>query len=1521
MPRLVFLALDSPMFATHRLFWLAFATFCMLNASSSFAQRDLQEIPEPNTDKELASMQVLDGAQASLFAGSDHLAKPIHMNFGIDGKLWVATSETYPQIKPGDTASDKVVVLQDTDGDGVCDKSTVFADDLLIPTGILPDVPNEKGQGVYVAASTQLLYFLDKDGDNVADERKIVLDGFGTEDTHHLLHTLRWGPDGCIYMNQSIYIHSHVPTRYGIKHLNGGGVWRFDPRTDELTVLAKGFVNPWGHVFTPNGQSFGTDGAYYEGINHIFPGSVFATSPGATRWLRGLNPGSPKHCGLEILPVAQHEDSFEFITADFRSHRVNRFQVSRTDSGYVSIAQADLIRSEHIAFRPIDIKLGGNGDLYIADWYNPIIQHGEVDFRDDRRDTKNGRIWRVKLDAAAETKSPAFASVDSQTADLLRLLDSPSVQHQTWARLLIAQRWNAETSKLISNWLDDSEANSYESRLLNVNWIRGAAGALKIEHLEPLLHSQNGEIRAAAVRMVANYFAAKNEALTIASATINDSDWLVRLETICLLQTISDLKFENTASIAFQALDLPMNDSIDFALWQLVRSQDRGLQSELVSPAASVELASNDQQYDWLQNLSTKHLSFVVSSNPNPKWIEQIIIKFEQLPLSEIDDSLISAIAKHASPDVNARLIHKLEASFDSDTGAGASSWKAANVLLKSLTIDDKTRTAIEPLARKAIAVFQATTFANEQQQDAVVATVAQLAIFHADLPQQAFLEKLLGQSTSQDTLQTIARSLATLGTAGEKSLSSIGDSEQNPIEQRVAAVLALSEKDLDAAITVAVKILGSANADTETQRSLTSVFSRKEGVNLLAANLAKRDSLSPETARSLLAILQGAAINSSELSERIAQLGKLDEHRWVYNTELVQKIRERIESGKSDAARGEALYRQTSIQCVRCHQIGTAGGNIGPNLISLGGSSQLDYIVESLIAPDAKLKEGYKTVVVLLESDEVITGLEKSRTEKEIVLQTAEGKLVNVSTDDIAEEKLGGSLMPVGLLDRLPLEDLADLSDFLSQLGRTQAYTVSTERWIRNWNFLKGTDEIRTFFNRHGIDKATDDNDDMLWVGITTQVNGSIPLAEADTFSPHGSQEAIQVFEAELDCKRAGEVQLRIVSTERVNVFIDGKPVLHQEPFSLGQGKHRLVALLLSDGEGEFGIAVEDAGERPAIVDISANHAVGSSGVHAQARRQRTRSLKLVSAETQHDNVLNLSSDETIAIVGDDIWEQIGNACVFETLLRTTLPNKSLHLRNLSWAGDDVTGAAQAVFGETKDGYQRRLQQVDLVEPTVVLTCFGRNEALNPEWTVASFAADYKRFLADLDRPGRRLIVIVPPSQEFGNVADENSSHGMSTRFAEFTAAVRNLCVEQNYAMLDLPTIKAEYIPDGFRFSEKGLIDLSIDWTKTIVGANLDEAAEETARGTFYAINDARYTKSGPTIGADQFPQQLWQVYQIVQRKRQNFFNGFRPANETYLFLFRKHEQGNNAVEAEEMRNIAKQLDIQVDALLTTTP
>ncbi len=500
------------------------------------AQQELTDIPLPDPEQERQSFVLPEGCEVNLFAADPAIAKPIQINFDPAGRLWLVSSHTYPQIVPGVQARDKVLILEDTDGDGVSDQTTVFAEDLLIPTGIEPG-----DGGAYVAASTQLLHLSDTDGDGRADARRIVLSGFGTEDTHHLLHTFRWGPEQRLYFNQSVYIHSHIETPWGVRRLNAGGIWRFRPDDWQLDVFARGWVNPWGLDFDDYGQMFVTDGAGGEGINYVVPGASYTTAFGADRILRGLNPGSPKHCGLEIVSGRHLPDDWQgnCITCDFRGHRVCRFVLAEQGSGFRSQEQTEVIRSDHVAFRPIDVKLGPDGALYIADWYNPIIQHGEVDFRDPRRDHTHGRIWRVTFPERALVERPQLTTAGP--AELLACLTQPEAWTRRQARRLLKER-GREILPELKQWtrnLDNSTADYHRHRLEGL-WVYQALDVVEPELLVSLLRCTDHRVRAAAVRVLGDWQERLPDPLGLLEPLVGDEHPRVRLEAVRALGSIRE---------------------------------------------------------------------------------------------------------------------------------------------------------------------------------------------------------------------------------------------------------------------------------------------------------------------------------------------------------------------------------------------------------------------------------------------------------------------------------------------------------------------------------------------------------------------------------------------------------------------------------------------------------------------------------------------------------------------------------------------------------------------------------------------------------------------------------------------------------------------------------------------------------------------------------------------------------------------------------------------------------------------
>ncbi len=319
-----------------------------------------------------------------------------------------------------------------------------------------------------------------------------------TEDTHHNLHTLRWGYDGHLYLNQSIYTHTHIETPHGVRTLNSAGIWRWDPDTWRLEIFTKGGCNPWGHHWDQYGNSFFTDGAGFKGVYHAMEGATYFTYSDMRREGESISPGNyPKFASLEIVhsPMFPADWQGNLLTCDFRAHRVVRFGLTDVGSSFQTKEMPDLLRSTNVTFRPIDLRFGPDGALYIADWSNPIIQHGEVDFRDPRRDHEHGRIWRVVSKGAQTAVRRDLTKLS--TSDLLNLTLSPSGWEQEQARVVLRQRGAGSVLPELKTWL----ARQSDPRAkLEAMWLGEAFGQPSYELVAELTGASDERLRTAAAR-------------------------------------------------------------------------------------------------------------------------------------------------------------------------------------------------------------------------------------------------------------------------------------------------------------------------------------------------------------------------------------------------------------------------------------------------------------------------------------------------------------------------------------------------------------------------------------------------------------------------------------------------------------------------------------------------------------------------------------------------------------------------------------------------------------------------------------------------------------------------------------------------------------------------------------------------------------------------------------------------------------------------------------------------------------
>jgi putative heme-binding domain-containing protein len=1111
-----------------------FATCVFVLPASAFAQRNLTDIPDPDPEIERKSFQVADGFEVNLFAADPLLAKPIQMNFDAAGRLWVATSEVYPQIEPGQQANDKIIVLEDTDGDGRADKTTVFADGLLIPTGVEPDAvtPTKDGRlasSAYVANSTELLHLSDTDGDGRADSSRIVLSGFGTEDTHHIIHTFRWGHDGCLYFNQSIYIHSHIESPWGVRRLGGGGIWQYRPESWRLEVFCRGFVNPWGHHFDDWGQSFATDGAYGEGINYVFPGATFVTAPGAVRILKGLNPGSPKHCGLEIVGGRHLPDDWQgnMLTNDFRGNRVCRFVVTEDGSGYASREMPELIKTSHVAFRPIDIKMGPDGAIYIADWYNPIIQHGEVDFRDSRRDHTRGRIWRVTAKGRPLVERPKLVGVSVQ--ELLEHLKSPEPWTRHFAKRVLKTRGSDEVMNVLQSWRRlDERANDPHIQLETL-WTLQSLGEVDAEVLKRLLHSPNPRVRAAATRVLADWRSRPDDLLDLLAALVTDEHPRVRLEAV---RTLSRIQQPRAAELAAQALDRPTDQFLDFALWQTMRD----LESQWLPTA---------QRANRLDEMGLgadpKKLIFALQAINSPAVVRPLVglLREGKVP-AENEMSVLSLIASQGGPAELGLVLDLAVANDDTPASrrlALLESLMQATRQRKVQPDGDRTRLAkllnaadapwLQSAACRAVGLWKV-----EPLRDQIEAL--------ANVGENRSPDPAHSPRESHDAVRQAAiDGLALLGgDASRKSLGQLCDAAQ-PIAVRRMAVAALATFDVPLGAARAADVLADATTDADAAEVFRSFLERKAGPASLAAALAERR-VPADVAKIGIRLASISGREQPELVAALTKAGDLDTGPKKFTPEEIQQMaNEVVELG--NAKRGESIFRRKGLDCFKCHAIAGAGGQVGPDLVSIGASAPIDYLIDSLLEPGKQIKEGYHSLVVATRDGRVLTGIKLREAGGELVIRDAENREIAVPACDIEEQKPGGSLMPTGLADPLTRGELLDLVRFLSLLGKTDGpFPVRTARIARRWETLDNMPENIEQIRRAGPSAVARGDLKLRWTPVFSKVSGELPLAELSAVKI-GYQSSTSAFaRCHLNVTTAGRVRLAVTPIDGLRLWID---------------------------------------------------------------------------------------------------------------------------------------------------------------------------------------------------------------------------------------------------------------------------------------------------------------------------------------------------------------------------------------------
>jgi putative membrane-bound dehydrogenase-like protein len=965
-----------------------------------------------------AGFQVPGGFHVTVFASEPDVQNPIATAWDSRGRLWVAENYTYSERSQRFDLRlrDRVLILEDKDGDGRFDRRTVFTDQVQMLASV------ELGSGgAWLLCPPRLLFVADHDGDDVPDgPAEVVLDGFSVpaENYHTFANGLKWGPDGWLYgrcgASSAGQIgapgtpeSSRVPIR--------GGIWRYHPRRKRFEALAHGTTNPWGHDWNALGELF-----FINTVNghlwHMIPGAHFVrphtVDPNprayaqidqhADHWHwdhskelilgvahagdRSLG-GGHAHSGLLIYLADQWPESYrgKLLTLNFHGRRANVERLERAGSGYIGRHEPDMLLAADPWFRGIDLSYGPDGGVYILDWSDTGDCH---DHNGVHR--TSGRIYKVTYgqSPAAGTHVPSGDLAQLDEKNLVALHRHSNEWFVRQARRVLAERAAqhplAESRKALEALFHNENEPALKLRAL---WSLYVMEKVDTAFLKGLLDSEHESVRA----------------------------WAIRLLT-------DELPIDSVFSDRIQA-DVDLSADLRAKFATMARNESSGL-VRLVLASTLQRLPAN-RRVELAQALLSRALDASDHNLPALIWTGLI-------PVAVSDpDGLATLATTSRIPGVTRSIAHRLAEDIDTRPAP-------LNILLSAepaRPAEFRTQVAaglVDALAgwskaRKPESWDKFQAAATRTGDQALFAGVRDLSVLFGDGRALAEVKRLA--LDEQAEIETRKRAVRTL------------------IESRPGDLRSICERLIRVRYVNAVAVRGLALFDDpEIGRALA----RNYRAFHLADRPAVLDTLvsRPSFARALLDQMAAGNIPRGDLTPFHArQIRSMGEHDltgkltsvWGELRDSDSERRRRIGEFKKslssgaliqgDLGRGRVLFDRL---CGTCHRLHGNGGAIGPDLTG-SGRDNLDYLLENVIDPSASVSADFRMMVVAMNDGRVLNGLLKEQSPRTITLQTQTEAIVLERSAIAGLRPSPSSLMPDGLLDSLNSQETRDLIAYLA--------------------------------------------------------------------------------------------------------------------------------------------------------------------------------------------------------------------------------------------------------------------------------------------------------------------------------------------------------------------------------------------------------------------------------------------------------------------------------------------------------
>ncbi|MDY3551782.1 HEAT repeat domain-containing protein [Gemmata sp. JC717] len=971
--------------------------------------------PYLKPDETVAKFKVADEFEVKLFAGEPQVVNPVAFTIDEKGRVWVVECFEYPKRTPkGKAPRDRIVILEDTDGDGVCDKRTVFAEGKDFP------VPEERAKaglgafdlctgievghgGVFVGAAPYL-YFIENKNDKPG-KFEVLLKGFGSQDTHETLNTFQWGPDGWLYGLHGVFTQSNVQSADGPETRMNAAVWRYHPKQKKFEVFAEGTSNPWGMDWRNSDGQFILACCVIPHLYHIVPGGVYKRQAGAS-----YNPHAYgfineicdhtfhkesgwAHAGLISLDAPHMPKRFQnsVIFGSIHGCSIKQNILKPNGSSYTATRGDDFLQSGDKNVRPINLKWGPAGDIYLIDWHdqNPCHQTAP-----DNWDYERGRVYRIQLKG---TKTKKAENLGKKTAEeLIALGNAPDPYRYRTALRLLAERATAndgkprvsgDTTKPIQN--DPENIRSFWPRIAAVHDLQVSANDADI-----FFTKNNPVVRAWVARLLGER-AAKDDGELIAAAAKRakvEPDSFVRREFASAALRLSG---KHDVTPLLRALMAHKEDAKDPIIPHLVwLAYEKVLTQERKAPAeiprgADAPRSPTESELAWLAEQAPDNI--FVRDQIVPKVMRRLVAtgKPDDLKLC------VEFVAKVKDAATREKALDGLAVALDKQTVTAPDAWAALQA-----EIAKENNPKLVALANKLAVSFR----------DPVA---VKRALDSAANPKLAVEAR--GEAVRQLALLKPAEALPLLVALTSKAPDA-------PDALRAEAVRALAAFD---GPTVPNALLGNWKDVPKSVRpdAVSTLSTRKEWARALLTALADKKLDRAEVTDNTVLRIQ--AFNDKELNALIEKAWGRTRATPAELAKLIDKTRDSLYEAPASFERGQKVFE---ANCGKCHKFDGKGAEVGPPLD--GAGRDIEYLLANVLDPNRVIGAPYFLRTARLLDDTVFSGLLAEEDDKTITLKLENAVVKKIKKEDLAEpvrvaEK---SLMPEGLGYNMTPQDFRDL-------------------------------------------------------------------------------------------------------------------------------------------------------------------------------------------------------------------------------------------------------------------------------------------------------------------------------------------------------------------------------------------------------------------------------------------------------------------------------------------------------------